>query len=89
MGLAVGPASETIWVTNLERTLIDIVVRPEFRGRGLGRAITRALMDWGRRQGAETAYLQVFDGNRVALALYESLNFRSGYAYHYRRRALT
>jgi hypothetical protein len=28
----VGPASETIWVTNLERTLIDIVVRPAYAG---------------------------------------------------------
>jgi predicted transcriptional regulator of viral defense system len=27
-----GPASETIWVTNLERTLIDIVVRPAYAG---------------------------------------------------------
>ena len=39
--------------------LFDIVVRPEFRGRGLGRALTRALMAWGRDGGAETAYLQV------------------------------
>jgi hypothetical protein len=28
----IGPASETIWVTNLERTLIDIVVRPAYAG---------------------------------------------------------
>ena len=28
----VGPASEVIWVTNLERTLIDIVVRPAYAG---------------------------------------------------------
>jgi len=27
-----GPASETIPVTNLERTLIDIVVRPAYAG---------------------------------------------------------
>ena len=46
--------------------LFDIVVRPEFRGQGLGRAITRALMAWGRDGGAETAYLQVNDANRVA-----------------------
>ncbi len=69
--------------------LFDIVVRPEFRGRGLGRAITRALMYWGREEGAKTAYLQVFDANRVALALYETLGFRAAYAYHYRRRAIT
>ena len=69
--------------------LFDIIVRLEFRGRGLGRALTRALMHWGRAAGAETAYLQVFDANRLALRLYETLGFRAAYAYHYRRRALT
>jgi GNAT superfamily N-acetyltransferase len=65
--------------------LFDIVVRPEFRGQGLGRAITRALMAWGRDGGALTAYLQVNDANRVARALYETLGFRAAYPYHYRR----
>jgi ribosomal protein S18 acetylase RimI-like enzyme len=68
--------------------LYDIVIRPEFRGRGFGRAITRALMQWGREGGASSAYLTVFDANRVALALYETLGFRPAYPYHYRRRAL-
>ncbi len=69
--------------------LFDIVVRPEFRGQGVGRAITRALMGWGSLGGAATAYLQVNDANRVARALYESLGFRVAYPDHYRRRALT
>jgi len=69
--------------------LFDIVVRPEFRGQGLGRALTRALMAWGRNGGAQTVYLQVNDANAIARALYESLGFRAAYAYHYRRRALT
>jgi ribosomal protein S18 acetylase RimI-like enzyme len=69
--------------------LFDIVVRPEFRGQGLGRALTRALMAWGRDGGAQTAYLQVSDANHAARALYESLGFRAAYPYHYRRRALT
>ena len=69
--------------------LFDIVVRPEFRGQGLGRSITRSLMAWGRDGGAKAAYLQVNDANRVARGLYESLGFRAAYTYHYRRRALT
>ena len=67
--------------------LFDIVVRPEFRGRGLGRGLTRALMAWGQGEGAKAAYLQVFDANRVAIGLYESLGFRAAYPCHYRRRA--
>jgi ribosomal protein S18 acetylase RimI-like enzyme len=69
--------------------LFDIVVRPEFRGRGLGRATTRALMAWGRHAGVEAAYLQVTNANRAARRLYEGLGFRAAYCYHYRRRALT
>jgi ribosomal protein S18 acetylase RimI-like enzyme len=69
--------------------LFDIVVRPEFRGRGLGRALTTALMEHGRAEGAKTSYLQVIDANVIARSLYESLGFRAAYSYHYRRRALT
>ena len=68
--------------------LFDVVVRPEFRGRGLGRAITRALMAWGREGGASLAYLQVADANSGARGLYESLGFRAAYPYHYRRKDL-
>ena len=68
--------------------LFDLVIRPEFRGRGLGRALTGALMAWGFAGGATTAWLQVFDGNLVARRLYESMGFREAYAYHYRRLGL-
>jgi GNAT superfamily N-acetyltransferase len=66
--------------------LFDIIMRPEFRGQGLGRRLARALMAWGRDGGARTAYLQVGDDNSVARALYETLGFRPAYPYHYRRR---
>ena len=69
--------------------LFDIIVRAEFRGRGVGRAITRALMEWGRAGGADLAYLQVADANIGAVALYESLGFRAAYPYHYRRKTFT
>jgi ribosomal protein S18 acetylase RimI-like enzyme len=74
----------------LERSaigLFEIAVRSEFRGRGLGRDLTRALMAWGREQGAAEAYLQVLNTNGRAIKLYESLGFRAAYGYHYRRRA--
>jgi ribosomal protein S18 acetylase RimI-like enzyme len=69
--------------------LFDIVVRPEHRGAGVGRALTCALMAFGRAEGAKAAYLQVFDANIVARGLYERLGFRAAYPYHYRRCALT
>ena len=64
--------------------LFDIVVSPAARGKGLGRAIVQALMDWGRRNGAASAYLQVTATNGIARTLYEGLGFAEAYRYHYR-----
>jgi GNAT superfamily N-acetyltransferase len=68
--------------------LFDIVVQPRARGRGGGALLTRALMAWGRENGATSAYLQVVDANAVARRLYERMGFEDAYAYHYRRRVI-
>ncbi len=59
----------------------DIVVAPKARGRGLGRRLVAALIDWGRRQGAPQAYLLVREANEPARALYRSLGFAEVYRY--------
>jgi ribosomal protein S18 acetylase RimI-like enzyme len=64
--------------------LFDIVVAPEARRQGLGRAVTEALLHWGYRSGARTAYLQVRAVNAPALDLYARLGFAEAYRYHYR-----
>jgi ribosomal protein S18 acetylase RimI-like enzyme len=64
--------------------LFDLVVTPEARRRGIGRRLVAALLDWGARQGATTAYLQVMRGNAPARSLYESFDFQESYRYHYR-----
>ena len=61
--------------------LHDIVVVPKARGRGLGRRLVAALIDWGRRRGAPQAYLLVREGNQPARALYRSLGFAETYRY--------
>jgi GNAT superfamily N-acetyltransferase len=67
--------------------LFGLVVVPHERGRGKGRSLTLALLEWARRAGAHRAYLQVLDGNAVARALYASLGFETAYRYHYRIKA--
>jgi GNAT superfamily N-acetyltransferase len=53
------------------------------RRRGLGTAVMRAILDWGRGRGAVSAYLQVADDNAAGLALYEAMGFARHHGYHY------
>jgi GNAT superfamily N-acetyltransferase len=64
--------------------LFDIVTIVAERGRGHGRAVTGALLEWGRQTGATKSYIQVRSANDVARKLYASLGYAQVYAYHYR-----
>lgn len=53
-----------------------VLVDPDHRGRGLGRTMMKRLIDRAAaRPGAACLTLSVFEGNRTARALYESLGF--------------
>lgn len=56
--------------------LMDLVVAPEHRGRGIGRALLGAVKDWAESRGAEFIELGVLAQNEGAVRLYESLGFR-------------
>jgi ribosomal protein S18 acetylase RimI-like enzyme len=58
---------------------------PGHRRRGLGRAITRALLEWAAESGATSVYLQVEAVNAPALAGYEALGFITHHGYRYLR----
>ena len=71
----------------LEKTFLgifDIVVMPGFRKNGFGRMIVDSLLDWGKKNGAMTAYLEVFVDNLPALSLYRKMGFKEKYKYWYR-----
>ena len=53
----------------------NIAVRKDFRGRGLGRLITHALMQYAANLGAEYLTLEVRESNTTAQKLYKSLGF--------------
>lgn len=65
--------------------LFDLVVAPEARGRGWGRAVVTSLAHRAHRAGATSLWLQVLEANTVARSLYETLGFVEAYRYHYRQ----
>ncbi|MCK9421208.1 MAG: GNAT family N-acetyltransferase [Bacteroidales bacterium] len=64
--------------------LFDIVVGQPYRNTGLGMRIVANILQWGRNQGAEIAYLQVLTDNIPAIKLYKKFGFSEIYQYHYR-----
>ena len=54
----------------------NVAVRPEFRGRGLGRALLMKALDGFRRAGIRKVTLEATSGNTPAIRLYETSGFR-------------
>ena len=63
--------------------LASLWTREDARGRGLGTAVLRALVEWGAEHGATSAYLQVVVANDRAAALYERHGFEEHHRYDY------
>jgi GNAT superfamily N-acetyltransferase len=51
-------------------------VLPEARGRGLGKALLRAMLAWGRSQQHSHAGIMIINGNEAARRTYESVGFQ-------------
>ncbi|HVW74157.1 MAG TPA: ribosomal protein S18-alanine N-acetyltransferase [Rhizomicrobium sp.] len=67
-----------------EAEILTLAVRPDARGKGLGRALLQAAINRARELGAVTMFLEVGADNPHAIALYASLGFakvgmRKGY----------
>jgi RimJ/RimL family protein N-acetyltransferase len=67
---------------------IGLGVAQAWRGRGVGRRLVEAAVQWGHGHGAHKLAVEVFPHNHVTLALFEHLGFqREGLRpAHYRRR---
>ncbi|GBD10099.1 N-alpha-acetyltransferase RimI [Candidatus Thermoflexus japonica] len=75
-GRVVGYAMVRRFRPGVEGWLIaNVAVAPEFRGRGIGRALVSACLEYARAHGARWAALQVRADNAPALRLYRSLGF--------------
>ncbi len=82
-----GPSTIAFGIAVAERGMVglfDIVTLPEVRRQGAARRLVRALLGWGKAQGAAHAYLQVAAANTAAIGLYRQPGFGEAYRYHYR-----
>jgi GNAT superfamily N-acetyltransferase len=66
--------------------IFGVAVAPEYRCRGVGSAICRAVVAYGAENGAGTAYLMVNSRNVNAVALYGHMGFQKAYEYCFYRR---
>lgn len=57
-----------------EEELLLIAVRPELRGRGIGRRLLELFFDTARNNGAETVFLEM-RANNPAVSLYRACGF--------------
>ncbi|HZP94247.1 MAG TPA: GNAT family N-acetyltransferase [Burkholderiales bacterium] len=80
-GRAIGMVSAQLVISTAEGAasawIEDVVVHPDYRGRGLGGRLLRAALDWAARQGATRAQLLADRTNRAALGMYRHLGWRS------------
>ena len=60
------------------RWLISMWTAPAVRGRGVGRALVDAVVDFARAAGSTELLLEVTQGNDGAHALYRSCGFEGG-----------
>ena len=58
-----------------ELEVTNVATLPEFRRRGVGRALVSALLDYAREENFRRVTLEVRESNAPAIALYESLAF--------------
>lgn len=81
-GTVVGYAG--VWIMFDEAHMTNIAVDPEYRCRGIGRAMILKLMETALKHGAERMTLEVRENNHNAQRLYASLGFAyAGTRKHY------
>ena len=66
--------------------LFDIIVKEEFRGKGIGKKLVETILAQSKERGADKAYLAVVNNNIIAKKLYQKIGFIEIYKYWYRKK---
>ena len=80
-------AGDANWFSKRERKKVgavhEVVVLPEYRGAGVGRALMERVLDYFKSKGLDTAELWVGDENHRAIEFYRKLGFEERDRYNY------
>ena len=63
------------WKADTEAQITNLVVKKEFRCRGIGRRLVEFILDCARSEACKTCTLEVRKSNAHAQSLYQSLGF--------------
>jgi ribosomal-protein-alanine N-acetyltransferase len=63
------------WLVSDELHILSVAAQPDFRRRGLGRALLTHAIDFAKARGARTAVLEVRKSNTAAIELYTVFGF--------------
>lgn len=55
--------------------LMDLVVDPDFRGKGIGKSLIEKVKEWALEKDSDYIELNVLSENKKAITLYEAMNF--------------
>ncbi len=64
------------WLLDGEAHLLDLAIHPLYRRKGIASRLIRASLDYCKRAGVKSAYLEVRESNEVARRVYERFGFR-------------
>ena len=67
-----------VWIVVDEAHITNIALLPEYRGRKLGEALLRKIIEVAIERGAKTMTLEVRMSNMIAQSLYRKLGFQGG-----------
>lgn len=76
VGLVLLRFQPSLWSRNDEAYLAELYVRPEHRGKGLGKALLTAAIDTARERGADYMHLGTTEDDVAARYLYKRMGFR-------------
>lgn len=67
-----------MWIIIDEAHITNIALLPKYRGKKLGEALLKKVMEIARGKGAKTMTLEVRVSNDIAQSLYRKLGFQNG-----------